>query len=470
LNNGRADQKPYVVDDPLRVYMIQMGKIPMLSRDEEIATARTIDCSRHAMRQTMLATDFMLRGAVDLLKKVGDGRIRLDRTLNAAAADSRKRKELLTRLRPNLATLDHLLRQNPHDFRVAVNRRASSRRRSRAWRRLTRRRQKAMRLVEELELRTNQLMPLLKHLTEICEQLSTLKKQLDRARKRRATAREQMLGGQLRRLMHFTLESPATLARRVQKTLRHRQRYEAAKGRLATGNLRLVVSIAQRYRGCGLSFQDLIQEGNAGLMRAVDKYDFRRGFKFSTYATWWILQAVTHALSEKSNMIRMPVHLADTVRRVRSAAGEVVHRNGHDLRADEIAAMTALDEKDVEALLHVACPPRSLDQAVGDFGNARLADLLVDHREVDLDDQLEHRELRHRLMRVLSALTPREQEVIELRYGLVDGHPRTLSEVGSEMSISRERIRQIESGAFEKLRESGRCKCLTGFLHDVTES
>ena len=456
------------IDDPIRIYLMQMGEIPLLSRPEEIAAASQIERSRTAFRHSMLATDYVLQGAVGLLEKVHDGRLRLDRTVEVSVTNVRHKRHIMGLLDPNLRTLRHLLRQNRRDFALAINKRRPMRQRRSAWRRLVCRRNKAVRLVEELGLRTQRLQPLLEKLRQISGAMDGLLAELVPLRRKRSAAdRVREIRSELRYLMRVTLESPSLLHRRVAKTTALQQRYDAAKRGLSAGNLRLVVSIAKRYRNRGLSFLDLIQEGNTGLMRAVDKFEHARGYKFSTYATWWIRQAITRAIADQSRTIRVPVHMIETMSRVRSVSRDLVQRHGAEPSVEETADAAGLSVDETSCVLQMSRQPLSLDQPVGDHDDSYFGEFLEDYREDDPLYEMNQDLLKNRIADVLAALNYREREIIRLRYGLADGYSYTLEEVGKIFSVTRERVRQIEAKAVRKLQHPVRSRKLSGFLDRV---
>jgi RNA polymerase primary sigma factor len=470
---GDLDQESHetegdaAIDDPVRMYLMQMGEIPMLNRDNEVAAAVQIEATRLRFRRTLLCSDFVLHASIELLQKVADGALRLDRTIEISVTNTTEKKRILKRIGPNLVTARRLLALNQADYRTAAKRAASSGEKCAAWKRLIVRRNKIVRLVEELNLRIQRLLPIMGQLHEIADRMISIKQQLDDKSTPIRPGHEQDLRAELRYLMRITLETPHTLRRLVNRTLHRKTAYDAAKRDLSAANLRLVVSIAKRYRNRGMSFLDLIQEGNTGLMRAVDKFEHARGFKFSTYATWWIRQAITRAIADQSRTIRLPVHMIDTMSKIRAVTTDFVQAFGREPNPEEIAELANLSLDDARCVHKMTRQPLSLDQPVGDHEDNYFGEFLQENRDEDPLYDTNMSALKERLEEVMTDLTYREREILRLRYGLADGYTYTLEEVGKIFSVTRERVRQIESKAVRKLQNPYRSRALSSFLDGV---
>jgi RNA polymerase primary sigma factor len=272
---------------------------------------------------------------------------------------------------------------------------------------------------------------------------------------------------ELKELMLRTLESPRSLRQRLTMARKHLAEYEAAKRELSSGNLRLVVSIAKKYRNRGLSFLDLIQEGNTGLMRAVDKFEYRRGFKFSTYATWWIRQAITRAVADQARTIRIPVHMIDVLSKLRGVQRRLTQTLRREPTTEEIASASGMPLEEVRRVLDIGRHPMSLDRPVGDNEDACFGDFLEDRTSDSPLHSANRAILRQKIEGLLKTLTWREREIIRLRYGLHDGYSYTLEEVGRIFKVTRERVRQIEAKAVKKLQHPVRSMHLEGFLRQA---
>jgi len=452
-------------DDPVRMYLTQMGEIPLLSRQEEISLASRIEKTRARFRRKVLECDYVMQTAFKVLRRVHEGELPFDRTVQVSVTDKLEKPQILGRLPHNLRTLETLLKRNQRDYRVATGKSRTVPQRRAAWRRLGRRRRRAVWLVEELGLRTQRIEPMIKTLEEFSRRVDELKARIDEHRKTRGRARgrEPWLA-EYRNILRATQETPTSLRNRVHYLKTIYAEYQSAKRGLSEGNLRLVVSIAKKYRNRGLSFLDLIQEGNAGLMRAVDKFEYRRGFKFCTYATWWIRQAITRAVADQSRTIRIPVHMVETMSRVRNVSRRLLQKLGREPTIEETAraSETCIDE--TRRVLAMSRYPISLDRPVGNSEDSHFGDLLPDGGVRAPSIGAAQGMLRTRIHKVLKTLSYREREIIKLRYGLGDGYSYTLEEVGHIFKVTRERIRQIEAKAVRKLQQPSRSQELVGFL------
>ncbi|MDR1140399.1 MAG: sigma-70 family RNA polymerase sigma factor [Planctomycetaceae bacterium] len=452
-------------DDPVRMYLTQMGEIPLLTRQREIALAKQIEITRRKFRAKLLECDYVLQHAVRTLRRVHHNELPFDRTVQVSVTDSLEKQQIMGRFPHNLRSLELMVRRNHKDYRIATSCSRSSDERKIAWTRLGRSRRRAVRLIEELGLRTQRIETMIPTLEEFSRRVDELK---ERIRGHRASGRpeyeRQPLLDEFRNILQLTQETPTSLRNRVKYVQDLFSKYQEAKRGLSEGNLRLVVSIAKKYRNRGLSFLDLIQEGNAGLMRAVDKFEYRRGFKFCTYATWWIRQAITRAVADQSRTIRIPVHMVETMSKMRNVSRKLLQEYGREPTIEETAeaANSPLDE--TRRILAMNRYPISLDRPVGNREDSQFGDLLPDGAAENPAIGATQEMLRTRIAKVLKTLSYREREIIKLRYGLGDGYSYTLEEVGHIFKVTRERIRQIEAKAVRKLQQPTRSQDLVGFL------
>ncbi|MGL6226870.1 MAG: sigma-70 family RNA polymerase sigma factor [Thermoguttaceae bacterium] len=452
-------------DDPVRMYLTQMGEIPLLTRQREIALAMQIEITRRKFRAKLLECDYVLQHAVRTLRRVHHNELPFDRTVQVSVSDSLEKQQIMGRFPLNLRSLELMVRRNRRDYHVATSRTYNSDERASAWKRLGLSRRRAVRLIEELGLRTQRIETMITTLEEFSRRVDELRARIQehKASGRPEYERELWIA-EYRNILQLVQESPTSLRNRVAYVKDLFAKYQEAKRGLSEGNLRLVVSIAKKYRNRGLSFLDLIQEGNAGLMRAVDKFEYRRGFKFCTYATWWIRQAITRSVADQSRTIRIPVHMVETMSKMRNVSRKLLQEFGREPTVEETAqaANTCIDE--TRRILAMNRFPISLDRPVGNSEDSHFGDLLPDGAAENPSIGAAQEMLRNRITKVLKSLSYREREIIKLRYGLGDGYSYTLEEVGHIFKVTRERIRQIEAKAVRKLQQPIRSQDLVGFL------
>ncbi|MGB9689744.1 sigma-70 family RNA polymerase sigma factor [Thermogutta sp.] len=460
-----AEEEESWSDDPVRMYLTQMGEIPLLTRQQEIALAKKIEITRAKFRRKLMECDYVLQQAVRTFVRVDEGKLPFDRTVQVSVTDHLEKQQILGRLPHNLKTLQAILKRNRRDYLTALSKSKPMEERRAAWRRLGRSRRRAVRLAEELGLRTQRLEPMIKALEEFSRRVDELKARItEHVKAGRPYKEREPWIKEYRDILRLTQETPTSLRNRVAYVKKVYAEYMEAKQELSKGNLRLVVSIAKKYRNRGLSFLDLIQEGNAGLMRAVDKFEYRRGFKFCTYATWWIRQAITRAVADQSRTIRIPVHMAETMSRVRNVSRKLYQDLGHEPTLEEMAAAADAKAEETRRVLTMNRYPISLDRPVGNSEDSHFGDLLPDTSAENPLDGATLDMLREKINKVLKTLSYREREIIKLRYGLGDGYCYTLEEVGHIFKVTRERIRQIEAKAVRKLQQPSRSQELVGFL------
>ena len=461
-DEAAADDYASGPDDALGLYLRQMGAIQLLNRDAELRLATQLERSRARFRRASLLCAHIVAKAAVTFDKVRTGQTALDPTIDVYSTEEMQlsREQILKRMPYHLPLIKNLLRLEAKAFTEGYDPVDKAARR--AWKvgRL-RRLRKLARLMEELSPRTEHLERWMEDdLLDMADEMAHLVRDAKAGGTAAEKAKRQTLLRDAQEKVHLTATELAGLVR----VLKARQRaYQNVRRDLAEANLRLVVSIAKNYRNRGLPFADLIQEGNRGLMRAVDKYEHRRGFKFGTYATWWIRQGVQRALADHARTVRVPCHQIGLMAKIERKRSEMSVANGREPTSEELALALGVKAEETRSLRIVGRQPVSLHEPIGGDGERALEDFLSDHDTPNPGEHVDNRLLRDRITEVLRSLAQREREVIELRFGLKDGHPRTLDEVAKQYGITRERIRQIEARGLLKLRQPTRRDRLEGF-------
>ncbi len=466
IEEALAENGSKRIDDPIRMYLTQMGTIPLLTREQEIRLAKKIETTRMIFRRRVLESDYAAGQAVDILHQVHEGSLPFDRTMRISTAEENAKAKIAKRIPVNLQTVRGLLRLNQEAWQARQEADADTQKQIAAE--VACHRRKLATLLEECCLRTAKIQPLFRKLQSLNKKLKQLKAELTRADKQPDRydpedlyVRREELDG----IRGIVLDEPEELDHRVREIEKVFNEYEQAKRDLSGGNLRLVVSIAKKYRNRGLPFLDIIQEGNTGLMRAVDKYEYKRGYKFSTYATWWIRQAITRAIADHARTIRVPVHMIETMSRLRTIQKHLVQELGREPTTGEIAERAEMTVDETRRVMKISRHPVSLDRPVGESEDSHFGDFIEDERQVAPSETATGEMLRARINDVLKTLTYREREILKLRYGIGDGYTYTLEEVGRIFKVTRERVRQVESKAIRKLQHPVRKTRLASFLN-----
>jgi len=453
----KPEAKLDILDDPVRMYLKQMGQVPLLTREQEVEISKRIEEAENMVQKHINRFGFIARAHLDLARKLAEGGERFDRVILDKKIESRERyMKKLPRLCKQVEQSSASITQQYCQLRNSSKKQT-----------------KKLRSVQRAIASLQRFYPHFYFKQKVTEEFvhladeayhTSLYLQTELAKRPREKRKRLQLGNRVRDLEKNLWLSLGEFAEQYQALKGWMRQALRAKTEMVEANLRLVISIAKKYTNRGLSFLDLIQEGNMGLMKAVEKFEYRRGYKFSTYATWWIRQAITRSIADQARTIRIPVHMIETINKLMRVQKQLVQEYGREPTPDEVAEEVLLPVDRVRAVLKMAQQPISLQSPVGESEETNFGDFIEDKGAENPSDMTAIVLLKEKIKDVLETLTERERQVLEQRFGLVDGYSRTLEEVGRQFQVTRERIRQIEAKALRKMRHPTRIRQLEGFL------